>query len=165
MDQLKQKISELSQELEKIPMVKLVAQKAGVEAGLIAIGIMSFLFVMVFFGLGASLIVHVVGILYPAYMSFKAIESPAEDDDTLWLTYWVVFAVYNFADRFIDYLFFWVPCYFLVKLIVLVYMFFPQTRGAIRIYNVFFRPIFKIYEAQIDQALNFATEEARKKIN
>ena len=35
---------------------------------------------------------NVVGFVYPAYMSFKAIETEDDvDDDIQWLTYWVVF--------------------------------------------------------------------------
>ncbi len=36
-----------------------------------------------------------IGFLYPVYASIKAIESPAEDDDTLWLTYWLVFSFFK----------------------------------------------------------------------
>ena len=39
------------------------------------------LFLLVLLGLGSNFIVNVVGILYPAYMSFKAIESDDEEDD------------------------------------------------------------------------------------
>lgn len=33
-----------------------------------------------------------LGVLYPAYASFKALESPQLNDDKQWLTYWVVYA-------------------------------------------------------------------------
>ena len=38
-------------------------------------------------------VVSGVGVLYPAYASFKTLESPADDDDKQWLTYWVVYAL------------------------------------------------------------------------
>lgn len=41
-----------------------------------------------------------VGFVYPAYMSFKAIESPEKSDDTQWLTYWVVFASLTVLEIF-----------------------------------------------------------------
>jgi receptor expression-enhancing protein 5/6 len=45
----------------------------------------------VFEDIMSRIIVDMVGVLYPAYISFKAIETPHLDDDKQWLTYWVVF--------------------------------------------------------------------------
>ena len=39
------------------------------------------------------------GFVYPCYMSFKAIESDAKGDDTQWLTYWMVFAVFSLMEE------------------------------------------------------------------
>jgi receptor expression-enhancing protein 5/6 len=36
-----------------------------------------------------------VGFVYPMYGSIKAIESKESEDDTLWLTYWLVFALFK----------------------------------------------------------------------
>lgn len=162
MDQIKQKIDNLSKHFEQVPVLKMISEKSGVPLGQLVIGVMTVFFIFVLIGFGTSLIVNVVGILYPAYMSFKAIESKEDDDDKLWLTYWVVFSLYNFADRFVDILFFWVPFYHVIKLIVLIYMFFPETRGALKFYNIVARPIFKMYESKIDAALKNVSEEAAK---
>nr|CAD2202700.1 unnamed protein product [Meloidogyne enterolobii] len=43
------------------------------------------------FGHWAQLACNITGYLYPAYVSIKAIESHTKEDDTQWLTYWVVF--------------------------------------------------------------------------
>ena len=162
MEQYKNLIDELTVHFGRIPAFKKLSEKTGIQEGQLVVGIIVSAFLLVLIGLGTNLIVNMVGIIYPAYASFKAIESKETDDDKLWLTYWVVFAVYNFADRFIDYLFFWVPCYFLIKLCVLVYMFFPKTRGAIRFYDLVGRPIFKAYEARIDSAIDKINSEISK---
>ena len=45
----------------------------------------------------------------------KAIESVNKDDDTQWLTYWVVFSVFSVAEFFTDLLLSWIPLYFFLK--------------------------------------------------
>jgi receptor expression-enhancing protein 5/6 len=56
---------------------------------------------------GENLIVNLVGFIYPAYMSFKAISSNTINDDTQWLTYWVVYAFFNITESITDILFSW----------------------------------------------------------
>lgn len=45
----------------------------------------------------------------------KAIESPNKDDDTVWLTYWVVYALFGLIEFFSDLLLFWFPFYYAGK--------------------------------------------------
>jgi receptor expression-enhancing protein 5/6 len=53
--------------------------------------------------------------MYPAYCSVKALESHKKDDDTQWLVYWVVFAMFSVCEFFSDMLVGWVPFYWLLK--------------------------------------------------
>lgn len=45
----------------------------------------------------------------------KAIDSEDKDDDTQWLTYWVVFAFFSVIEFFTDTVLSWMPFYFLLK--------------------------------------------------
>ena len=45
----------------------------------------------------------------------KAIESTNKEDDTQWLTYWVVYAAFNIVEFFSDIFLGWFPLYFLFK--------------------------------------------------
>ena len=45
----------------------------------------------------------------------KAIESPNKDDDTQWLTYWVVYGVFSIAEFFSDFFLSWLPFYYMLK--------------------------------------------------
>ena len=45
----------------------------------------------------------------------KAIDSVGKDDDTQWLTYWVVYAAFGIVEYFADLVLFWIPFYFLLK--------------------------------------------------
>ena len=47
----------------------------------------------------------------------KAIETPIKDDDTKWLMYWCVYALFGILEFFSDQLLFWIPLYTLTKVI------------------------------------------------
>lgn len=97
----------ISKRLEKYSKLKELEEKTGIEkfyifsAGLLVLGV--FLFVIG----GARLIVKLLGFLYPAYQSFKALSSSDVADDTQWLTYWFVFAFYNITEPITDLLLSW----------------------------------------------------------
>jgi receptor expression-enhancing protein 5/6 len=57
-----------------------------------------FLVLFVVFGVGSSIITNLIGVAYPCFMSFYALESEGGDDDKQWLTYWVVFGCFSIAD-------------------------------------------------------------------
>ena len=105
------------------------------------------------FGFGAHLICDFIGISYPGYMSFKAIESQAKSDDKQWLTYWVVFAIWRVLDDWASVLFSWVPLYYPLKLGFLIFLFHPKTQGALVIYEKGVKPFFKLHESKIDAGI------------
>lgn len=53
--------------------------------------------------------------LSPATPSIKAIESSSKEDDTTWLTYWVVYGVFSVAEFFSDTFLYWFPFYYVGK--------------------------------------------------
>ena len=63
------------------------------------------------------LIKHVVFcvIVTNLYFRIKAIESATKDDDTKWLTYWVVYGVFSVAEFFADIFLSWFPFYYIGK--------------------------------------------------
>lgn len=88
---------------------------------------------------GAKLLVDLVGFVYPAYMSFKSIESTAADD-TQWLTYWVVFSTFSIVESMLGFVTMLIPMYFWIKIFVIVWMWYPTTRGAETIYEQLLKP-------------------------
>lgn len=78
-------------------------------------------------------ITNIIGIVYPAYASIMAIETD-ENDDTEWLVYWIVFAGFSLLEFFIEYVIFWIPFFFSLKLCFLVWLMSPEYRGANVIY-------------------------------
>ena len=78
-------------------------------------GIVALLVTWLMFGYGAQLLCNAIGFVYPAYCSVKALESSKKDDDTQWLVYWVVFALFSVLEFFSDMLVGWVPFYWFTK--------------------------------------------------
>jgi receptor expression-enhancing protein 5/6 len=112
---------------------------------------MGLLVLFIVFGIGQSILTNVIGVAYPVFMSFHALESEGADDDKQWLTYWVVFGLFTIIDNFAGILLSLIPFYYVLKVTMLIWMFHPQSQGALFIYNNFILPTIKKYESQIDQ--------------
>ena len=106
---------------------------------------------------GFKLVVDMVGFLYPAYMSFKSMDSGSKDDKQ-WLTYWVVFSFFSIFESLFGFVVGMIPFYFFIKCAFIVWMYYPSTMGAKTVYEQGLRPILLPY---IDGAA--ASAEATKK--
>lgn len=150
-------------ELEKFQPLKELSDKAHVKPGHIGLGVLALALILVLLGYGTSLIAFMVGFLYPAYMSFKALESKeSNDDDKHWLTYWVVFGSMNVFDRIINFVFSFVPFLSLVKIGFYIYLFHPKTKGALTVYQSFLRPTLNKYQNKIDENISKIGDQVEK---
>ena len=82
------------------------------------------------------MVADICGFCYPAYMSFKSIESSdTTDDDVQWLTYWVVFALFSIVENFMSFLVSWIPFYFAIKVCFFLWLYHPKFMGAGLVYK------------------------------
>eukprot|EP01119_Soliformovum_irregulare_P005235 TRINITY_DN1685_c0_g1_i1.p1 TRINITY_DN1685_c0_g1~~TRINITY_DN1685_c0_g1_i1.p1 ORF type:complete len:146 (+),score=47.24 TRINITY_DN1685_c0_g1_i1:69-506(+) len=116
-------------------------------------------------GAVSSLLCSVVGVAYPTYASFKALESDGKDDDTQWLVYWVVYSVFSVIEAFADTFIFWVPFYYELKLLGLIALQFPQLRLAATLYESYIRPMLKSQERKIDSYVDETSKNLKKKVS
>jgi hypothetical protein len=68
---------------------------------------------------GAKLLVDLVGFVYPAYMSFKSMDTNA-GDDTQWLTYWIVFSFLSIIETMLSFVTALIPMYFWLKIAIII---------------------------------------------
>jgi len=153
----KNKVTELLEKAEKA---------TGVKRLYIAQGFLGFIALYMIVGHFAGLICNLVGFFYPAYKSIHALESPDRDDDTKWLTYWVVFAFFSTIEFFSDIIFSWFPFYWLAKVVFLIWCFVPiQGNGSMVVYNRIIRPLFIKNQSKIDAAVDQASGLAGRVID
>eukprot|EP00802_Teleaulax_amphioxeia_P020838 Tamp_21140.p2 GENE.Tamp_21140~~Tamp_21140.p2 ORF type:complete len:158 (+),score=40.60 Tamp_21140:363-836(+) len=96
-------------------------------------------------------IAMLVGVLYPSIESYKALKTENKDDDSQWLSYWIIFSLFTLVEFFLDIVLAWIPLYYEAKLIGLLYLALPQTRGALKLFQDHQDKLDLLYKQAIEQ--------------
>jgi len=163
-------------ELMDLPFVETAVQKMQVAPVVVALAFFALVICFVLYGIGGQVVCTLLGIAFPAFESFKAVEEFANMSDQsqlyqraasmqFWLTYWIVAAAINSAECMFYYLVVWIPFYYPMKLVFLLYLFLPRTRGANRVYHMFVSPFLKRNRHKIDATLEESGEKVRKSLS
>ncbi|KAB0803653.1 hypothetical protein PPYR_00623 [Photinus pyralis] len=166
------KVMEIKEKLEATlndgskPWTAILAQieaKTGINRVYIFFVSVAGLALWLMFGFAGQLVCNCVGFLYPAYVSIHAIETPHKDDDTKWLTYWVVYALFSLVEFFADIIVGWFPMYWLLKCVFMVWLMIPtEFNGSLILYNRIIKPYYLQHHSRVDDTINKVRQEATK---
>jgi receptor expression-enhancing protein 5/6 len=144
MAQFDESMGKIREICERNPMLDNLLTTASSTAGLkkeyMALCGIALPFLLLLMMGGAHFIVDLVAYLYPAYASVRAIESDGTEDDTQWLTYWLVFSLFKLVEGVADSILQYIPFYFVAKITFLVWCFYPGIDGAKVVYEYAIKP-------------------------
>lgn len=80
-------------------------------------------------------------IIYPAYRSFKAVRNKNLKEYLKWIVYWIVYAFFTCLELVTDALLNWFPFYYEIKVIFLIWLLGPSSKGAMKVYKGIIHPM------------------------
>lgn len=99
----------------------------------------------------SRLVLLVFGTLYPAYASYKTVKTKNVRDYVKWMMYWIVFALYTFIEIFADiFVAFWFPFYYELKILFVLWLISPATKGSTYIFRKVINPQLSKHEVVLD---------------
>lgn len=107
----------------------------------------------------SRVVILLFGTLYPAYASYKAVRTKNVKEYVKWMMYWIVFAFFTCIETFTDILLSWFPFYYEIKVIIVLWLLSPATRGSSTLYRKFVHPMLTRREQEIDDYINQAKEK------
>lgn len=114
---------------------------------------------------GTAMLLHqafrlVFGTLFPAYYSYKAVKTKNVKEYVKWMMYWIVFAFFTCLETLTDiFLSFWFPFYYELKILVVLWLLSPATRGSSILYRKFVHPWLTRREEDIDNCIAQAKQQ------
>ena len=165
MDQVKQQLKQNTAILDPyaamVPVFIDVSAKVGVNPGLILAGVGSVALLVLMLLQGWAILVTAITVLYPAVHSIRAIESDdGGDDDKVWLTYWMVFGVFNVAETFFGFIFYFIPYWDWLRLALFIWLLLPNFNGSKIIYEGFICSLLKNNKNLIEKWISMTTNAA-----
>uniref|UniRef100_A0A0K0FY08 Receptor expression-enhancing protein n=1 Tax=Strongyloides venezuelensis TaxID=75913 RepID=A0A0K0FY08_STRVS len=101
----------------------------------------TFLSLYLLTGPGALLISTLITVSLPIYYFYQNVEKKERYETTRLLMYWPIHAFVHVFDYFVPYIESYVPCYVFLRTVFLIYLSSEWSRGSIRIYRTYIKPL------------------------
>jgi len=135
-------LNQLDKELAKYGFANTFEQKTQIPKTYGVIGAAVLVLISLLINALAHPISNLVGFALPALLSIKAIESPGNEDNVQWLTYWVVFGTFTVIESVgLSVALYYLPFYFVFKTIFILWLQLPGTKGARTLYLAVLKPV------------------------
>jgi hypothetical protein len=82
----------------------------------------------------------IFSVIYPAYRSFKAVRNKNLKEYLRWIVYWIVYAFFTCVELLTDAIMSWFPFFYELKVITLIWLLGPSSRGAMKVYKSCIHP-------------------------
>lgn len=113
----------------------------------------------------SRIIILTAGTLYPAYRSYKAVRTKDVREYVKWMMYWIVFALFCFTEALADmFIAFWFPFYYELKIMFVIWLLSPWTKGASILYRKWVHPTLSKHEREIDATLEHVKNESYNQV-
>lgn len=162
--------SKVDEAADKFAALAELEQMTGVPKTYLFIGFACLLVSMCAWGFGVIFLTHIIGVCYPAYRSFKAIDRLQQLDAveesgvqvateeqrtahrkvTKYLMYWIFYGSFTIAETLSDFILFWIPFYYPMKLGFLLWCVHPTTEGSKWVYDNLIQPGLQKHQETID---------------
>jgi receptor expression-enhancing protein 5/6 len=121
---------------------KEIEEKTGYSKVYFFLGTVLLVTAVIFATGGVKLFSDLLGFLYPAYMSFKALEGgkTVDGDATQWMTYWIIFSSLTLTESAFPFVVTYIKWYYFIKCALVIWLWHPKTNGAEVIYSSAVRP-------------------------
>ncbi|WBW74930.1 ER membrane protein DP1/Yop1 [Schizosaccharomyces osmophilus] len=137
---VKQQMEDLDQRLSSFPQLNKLEKTVGVSKLYVVLGLAGVYFLFLILNMGGPILTNLLAFGMPAFFSIHAIETTNKSDDTQWLTYYLITSFMNVIEYWSNLILYYVPFYWLIKAVFLLWLALPKFNGAAIVYNYVIRP-------------------------
>lgn len=142
---VEQILKKISGDFADVEPLNYISKTLNVNEGYVILGGFILLFFPIIVGFYPQFFVGLLGMLYPGYISLCFSQRKDIDYGKQWLSYWVVFSLLEIIDEVLCCIFSsFLPFFYPVKALFLIWLFYPKSKGATLIYEKAFRKLFKV---------------------
>lgn len=118
-------------------------------------------------GVGADLLCHIGGFVYPLYQSYKALSLKSDEcAHRRWLAYWVLFGIQHmYAEKLLKRVLPWIPAYHWLKAFFILWAIHPRSEGAEWFYQRVLQKVVSPYEVRVDAEISAISAHSQEVVD